>query len=351
MTRFLQAAGLIVLCTLLGCGSDKPPTKEETLNTSPPANPKPVVKNNVAKPVAPPTDAQWTIYCYEVAGPGHVDQINQLKTQLEQVSSMNGWHAIHADDKSSLYFGYYKDRNTPQLINDRKKIIALRDDRGDAVFANAVPVPLDAPDPASPPEWNLANSNGYWSIQVAAFSADPRRKEAAVELVRDWRNQGIEAYYFHGESVSSVCVGSYPEEALKKQDTDKGEVIDPTQPMMVINGDLPESLRRQFQTNLKDRDGNPVRVFVQKVEVVDPKMLEAFRLFPVHRYNYNEEFVQYRDPQTGQMKQYPKPCVIVPIPRKEAPATVQPGQAGTRPDLLAPRGNQQQGGRLRRIGE
>ena len=309
---------------------------------------------NLTKPgiVAPPVDAQWTIYCFEVAGPGHVEQVNQLKSQLEQVSGMTAWHAIHTEEKSALYHGYYKDRNSPQLIADRKKLVALRDARGDAVFGNAVPVPLDAPDPASPPEWNLVNSKGYWSVQVAAFSADSRRKEAAVDLVRDWRSQGIEAYYFHGENVSSVCVGSFPEEALKKQESDQGKAIDPNQPMMVINGDLPESLRRQFQSNLRDRDGNPVRVFVQKVEVMDPKMLETLSSFPVHRYNYNEEFVQYRDPQSGQMKQYPKPCVIVPIPRKDPVASMPIGGGGaSHPDLLNPRGAESQGGRLRRVGE
>jgi hypothetical protein len=274
-----------------------------------------------------------------------------MKTQLEQVSGMATWHALHAEEKSALYYGYYKTRNGADILADKKKVTQIRDNRGDTIFANAVPVMLDSPDPASPAEWNLLNAKGYWSVEVAAFQGDARRKEAAVELVREWREkQNIDAFYFHGENVSSICIGAFPETAIKQQDNDRGEVLDSTQPMMVINGDLPEHMRKAFQSDLKDRDGNRVKVFVQKVEVVDPNMLEVFRKFPVHLLNYNEEFVGYKDPQTGRTLQSPKPCGIVKIPHKD-PVTEQNNRVN-QPDLINPGTAQPQpGGRLRRIGE
>ena len=75
-------------------------------------------------------------------------------------------------------------------------------------------VPLASPDPESPPEWNLFNkdiqkaprdpSRAYWSLQIMAFRANSLRKAAAVQAVAALRKQGIEAYYFHGEEISSV---------------------------------------------------------------------------------------------------------------------------------------------------
>ena len=64
-------------------------------------------------------------------------------------------------------------------------------------------VPIDSPDPVAPPEWNLANAKGYWSLQIAAYKDSPKRKEAAVEAVREARKNGVEAYYYHGETTSS----------------------------------------------------------------------------------------------------------------------------------------------------
>ena len=39
---------------------------------------------------------------------------------------------------------------------------------------------------------------------------------------------GIEAYYHHGPNVSEVCVGTWPEEAIRKQESDGGDGIDAT---------------------------------------------------------------------------------------------------------------------------
>lgn len=346
----------IVLClmcvlAIAGCGDTKPPEKQQTVET--PTAPTPAPTNNPRASqqiVAPPAGAQWTIYCLEVGGPGHVDQMNQLKSQLIQQTKMPAWYVLHEQERSTLYYGYYRDRAGADVQHDRKAVASFRDARGDAPFNNAVVVPLDSPDPTSPPEWNLVNSKGYWSIQIAAFMENMLRKEAALEAVRELRGQGIDAYYYHGPSVSSVCVGSWPEEALRRQDKDAAETIDPTQPLMVINGGLPPGMQKRLQSNARDKDGNPIRVFVQSVEIVDANMLAMFKQFPVHRLNYDEEFQTYRDPQTGKVNNTPKPCVIVPIPRTVDTAPRDTGAPG-QPNLLNPNRSNQQGGRLRSIGE
>lgn len=346
----------ILLCCILGmmligCGADKPP--ETAQQIAEPSNARPANSGTPANQpaqqiVAPPVGAQWTIYCFDVTGPGHVEQMNQLKNQLQQQTRMPAWYVLHEEGKSSLYHGYYKEREGAEIQRDRKAVAGFRDKLGNMPFTNAVIVPMDSPDPASPREWNLVNSGGFWSIQIAAFQGNALRKEAAVQAVRDLREQGVDAYYYHGPNASSVCVGAYPEAALQRQEQDSAQTIDPTQPIMVINGELPDYTRRQLQSGMKDRQGNPMRVFVQSVEIVDPKMLAMMKQFSQHFLNYEPEVLSARDNQTGKVTQTPKPSVVVPIPRKQDSA-ITSDRDPTRPDLLNPQ--QQRGSQLRRVGD
>lgn len=57
----------------------------------------------------------------------------------------------------------------------------------------------------------------FWSLQIMAFRGHQLRKEAAVQAVADLRAKGVEAYYFHGDSVSSVTVGKWTYDAVKEQ--------------------------------------------------------------------------------------------------------------------------------------
>src|SRR5207244_4483730 len=105
------------------------------------------------------------------------------------------------------------------------------------LFKTAGFISLDAPDPLTRPEWDLANvdrnkgkaddTRAYWSLQVMAFRDNPKRKEAAVQAVEALRKQGIPAYFYHGESISSVCVGAWPASAVRTQVTDGGAGLKP----------------------------------------------------------------------------------------------------------------------------
>ena len=54
-----------------------------------------------------------------------------------------------------------------------------------------------------------------WSVQIAAYEGSTQRKKFAVDAVRDARAEGVPAYYYHGPSISSVCVGAWPRAAVR----------------------------------------------------------------------------------------------------------------------------------------
>ena len=238
---------------------------------------------------APPSDVQWTIIVKIIPGPGHVEKAKQLKDELAKASGMNKWYVTHEEEQSTLYYGYYRafdesidPAETARLRDDRAKIAALADQVGNHPFKDAMPVLINSPDPTAPPEYNLVNAKGYWSLDIAAYQG-PGRKEAAVAAVLAARKMGVEAYYHHGPNVSEVCVGAWPEEAVRKQELDGSSVVDPAdrdRPILLLGPgtEVPEALKKQYENNLIDRKtGKQVEVVEQKVDPVDLTLARRWR--------------------------------------------------------------------------
>jgi hypothetical protein len=374
ITRALAITATVL--TLVGCGGGAgapkpaqankvqplPPALREGTYTNPQAVGTPARQN---KPAAPansgmpdiPAGAQWTILCQTIPGDGHVERANRLKEQLIQQTKMRDWYVIHQDGQSTLYYGFYKAFNDPKenaesqrAQRDRKTIDGLADRLGNRPFKFAFFVALDAPDPAAPPEWNLTTASGAYSLQIAAYTGHPLRKQAAVEAVRAARENGLEAYYYHGETTSSVCVGSFPETAVRRTHAVANQTRDPDQPVMVT--DIP--LSDQTASMQRDPQGRPIRVEQEKYQIIDPKLAELMRRFPEHAVNGELQVQTMVDPATGQKIAKAPSSFLVPIPRGEsvlsgdstAGTSVQ-GLPEDRP-IVAPRQSEQPGmGKLR----
>ena len=310
---------------------------------------------------APPKDAQFTIFCTKIDGPGHVQRARQLKEELLKTTKLKDWYVTHSEQQSTLYYGYYKSFNDPndpketaRVQADRQKLATMTDALGNRPFGEALPVSISSPDPTAPPEYNLENAKGFWSLQIAAYQG-LGRKEAAIDAVKEARKMGVEAYYHHGPNVSAVCIGAWPEEAIRKQEFDGGQGIDQTdrdRPILVLGpgAEIPQPIKRQYANGLIDKEtGKPLQLLEQKVEVVDPTMRAAMEKYPTHSVNGFDDTVQARDPKTGKMVTIVKDSMIVPIPHTES--ALGAGTDTVRPGLLAPTpAPMQGGGRLRSVG-
>jgi hypothetical protein len=307
-----------LLCT--SCGENKSPNpqqpQQQSLSNPAPAAPSKTAAVNAGNSaVVPANGAQWTIYCLAIPGADHVQRAKELEDTLKQSSHMSAWYLIHEDQQSTLYYGYYKNSDDPRLKDDRQRIMTIADQVGNHPFSEALPVLIASPDPTAPPEYNLMNAKGFWSLEIAAYEG-PGRKEAAVQSVIEARKEGFEAYYHHGESVSDVCIGSWPEEALAKQDTDSGSAENEDQPILVLGpgAHLPEAMTR----GLVDKETHKeVRVLEQKVVPVDETLKAAMIQFKTFSVNGVEDIVQVNDPNTHQVISVPKPTFIVQIPHTE----------------------------------
>lgn len=292
--------------TLQGAVTQSPPAAAAAAASAPAPARLPVSIKPQAEPAArqsdalpPPKDAEWTLFCRTFSGPSHIQQAKSAKAQLLSGTPMKEWYLVHGDEETSLYYGYYRSINggkdaaeSTRAQKDKRTIEAMKDTAGQRLFPTSLFVELSAPDPVAPPEWDLANvarryaiddpNRPFWSLQVGAYKDHPDRKRYAVEAVQQARAMGEEAYFFHGETVSSVCIGAWPYSVVAG-DSSEARTNDQNQPIMVIDGNLPRP-----KGEVRDSTGQKVQTFSTQLTVVDEKALAKMRQYPSHLTNGEE---------------------------------------------------------------
>ena len=318
-------------------GAPQVPPDVETSDV--PYRTKPVYHANGApEDPVPQKGAQYTIYAGRVEGQMHVQQADKIKKDLRATTGMKDWYVVHQASQSLVFYGYYKnvtDAKDPDAIRaraDRTKIDNFVDKTTkQRPFAAAVFQSLDSPDPAAPAEWNIINTKGVYTLQIAVYKGSPERKQAAVDAVREARKLGHEAYFFHGDNASLVCIGSFPLESVRINDVKTNNNGDQMQPLMVVPPTNDPALQKQYEEMARK---NGVQLIRPQFEVVDPKLKEAVKAFPYN--TVNGEMMQKTTPD-GQ-KDYDH-SLVRQIPREGA----EPLQPAANSNVnVASRGNAQQ---------
>ena len=319
-------------------------------------------KKSDAAAAATPPPPQWTLYCQAFAGPAHVEQAKAVKDQLMAASAQRGlkdWHVVHQEGESVVYHGFYrtiaaddaKDKKEGQRAQrDRREIAGMMDAQGNRIFEHVFFVELPAPDPVAPPEWNLSNADGFFTLQIAAYKDSPHRKQAAIDAVRDARAQGVEAYYYHGETTSSVCIGAWSRSAVREQEEAEAQTSENAQDQDILV--LPMPLPNQEKIDVRNAQGKRVKTYAPRFEALDPTLIATMQKYPTHAVNGVTYVSKVTDPVTKQVQEVEDPSYIVQIPKPKVSLLRQQAQA---PELIAPptptNSSQQGGGRLKSLGD
>jgi hypothetical protein len=317
-TAILGILSLLVLSA--GCTQAPPPPIAAPQAATPATQPLAVapVAADSDFPTIPP-GALYSLYCLTISTPTHIPDSEHLKQQLIHQTGSSNWYVLHGEGQSTLYYGFYKTFNDPaqpeeksRAQADRLSVSQLRDSNGDMPFSGCGFVPLSSPDPDAPPEWDLRHAPGYWALQIAAYQGSPDRKRAAVDAVRAARAQGIEAYYYHGPSVSSVLIGTWPRQAVKEQDQTEARTDDPSKTIMVLPKPLPPGMATD---NIVMPDGSRVKVMAPKLEIADPTLLAAMKQYPANVVN-GQEIMHHVKTNQGEAD-LPDPSFLVVIPHDD----------------------------------
>jgi len=236
------------------------------------------------------SDGGYTILLYVLRSFDHVERIKKFKEQTEKDTGWKGMFIVHKADHSELYWGKYAtyEAAAKDLKNKAKK---YRTKLGVPAYAQAIVVPLPGKD-IGPPEWNLLNAKGAYTVVVAVFYNidelkyyDPKskkykvetvgyytRKIDAVEYCRQLRNRGEEAYFHHGPSQSTVTIGAFPDSAV----------------VMVQRGAVkrPEIREPRIEAIVRKYKLLAVNGYSEKRSVINPKTgkveLIEVKPYPVH---------------------------------------------------------------------
>lgn len=176
----------------------------------------------------------------------HAAEAKRWRMETERWARWKGLYVVTEATHSTLYRGRY--RSVAAARADLEASHQFRTPRGDRVYGGAIVVPLPGSDPG-PPEWNLKNCKGWFTLQIAVFYDVPEsnytgRRRRAVEYCQRLRKADYDAFYYHGVSRSSVAIGCFDKDAVRR-DRDYKLVVDPRIkklqskdefPYMAING-------------------------------------------------------------------------------------------------------------------
>jgi hypothetical protein len=342
--RTILLIGMMVFSALMiSCGQDAPPATGTTNTTPQPlADTTAPPPDNVAaspfggsgiasaitpgsgdanagaaKPTAPPVentlppippDAQYSLLCASFTSPEHVADATEFKRMVLARTQLKGWYVYHNDQSSDLLYGFYttfEDRTNKAEYDraqaDRTALLNLVDSGGNRVFQQVIFVPITLPDPPADPAWKLENNKGFWTLQIAIYRGSPLRKQAAVDMVRDARKMGVEAYFRHDPDMSEVFIGSWPRNAVKAADAKVAAVDNSDAPLLVMPGPVNPN-----DTYIDGRTHKQMKVVAPAaLDIQDPTLKAAIAQYPytyvngeIHGHNvplkdHTTQFVPY----------------------------------------------------------
>lgn len=242
---------------LAGCGSGG--TSPATSGTS----------NPFASRSGSSGQAQYTILLCTFNEPTtHSQDAKTYKSRLEQATRWQGMFILDRATDSSLFMGQFRAPQDAKSTLDRVK--KYRTQNNLQIFNMAILVPIPGTQ-VGLPEWDLARNKGAYSYLVAIYQNDPKAQppylqcqQDAVAACKSLRDQGYEAYYFHGVNDSSVTIGTFGPNAIREQ-------------------------AEQVQTS-----ADPQPITVRKVVVVDPGMLDIKQKFPSLAWNGHQSITVSR---------------------------------------------------------
>jgi hypothetical protein len=177
----------------------------------------------------------YTIQCMETQGPDGARMVDLMAKGLRNVQGLDPKlvQVVTSGTTNRLHYGAYKgearkdaDQFAPPEAarNDLAMIRSMVSGQMQP-FQLATIVEMPTPDPG-PPEWNLKNAPGAYSLQITyCFDKPglPNHKEVAVEICKSLRQEGEEAWYLHNDRVSVVTVGHFDASAIETNS--QGQVV------------------------------------------------------------------------------------------------------------------------------
>ncbi len=150
-------------------------------------------------------DRRLTVLLLEYEGPEAVASARRLAGELH-AQGLQEVFTVEGDQYASVCAGRFDSWKDPEADRMLRRARRIRDAQGQYPFAGVMLMPVPEPLPKNP--WPLEEADGRYTLIVASWEA-PGRMGRAQAYGRRLRDQGYEAYVYHGPSKSTVSVGAF----------------------------------------------------------------------------------------------------------------------------------------------
>lgn len=225
---------------------------------------------------------EYSILLGRFYGTGHREQAESLDLRCRREAGWQETFVVHEANRSSVYRGAFADRQAARepLVNTKR----FRTPDGAMPFVMSILVPYPRREPVGDERYDLSRiEEGTYTVVVEVYYDETDSEEtylaaegrtskrrvtdrylAAARRCEELREEGQEAYYYHGPGNSLVTVGIFPDSSIQIEMVDGKEekrIVDPrmnavlrAHPHLYING-----IKREFATAAEGRDGAPVQ--------------------------------------------------------------------------------------------
>jgi hypothetical protein len=170
-----------------------------------------------AKEGASVAPADFSIVVGRFTGPNRFSEAHALSEQLAGASPFDDAWVEDASGTATVYFGRYTAANSEAARSALKQIHSIEFD-GQFPYAHAVIVSLTVEGRPALDPWDLRQFVGSLTLQIGFYDSqfDGDFRKAAEQAVRVLREEGHEAYYYHGEHRSLVTIGLFSESDFER---------------------------------------------------------------------------------------------------------------------------------------
>jgi len=200
--------GLCLLVSLIGCEPEIRVVRSSWDNF--PADPKPSQGNGGHAYQDPAGGQGWTIQLIQLEGRDRHDRAKRIIEYLRTETKLaNLWIEDHGD-AANIYQGRFAEATDPAI---RPAIAQIKDVEidGEKPFNDCQLIPLVGDGRVIADPFDLRQFVGYYSLQIGFYNEHfgPDFRNAAEDAVRILREEGHEAYYYHGPFRSLITIGVF----------------------------------------------------------------------------------------------------------------------------------------------
>lgn len=176
--------------------------------------------NASAEGTAPATRSGWSIQVASFTGRRRYDQARQLAAQVRQSAGFGDVWIEDQGNRTRVLVGRYR---TPDDYAAAEDLNLLRmtqiDDQMPFAAAELVPLGGQSPDESASP-YDLKQFVGMYSLQIGFYddAVGPEFRKAAERAVQLLREQGEQAYFYHGPHRSLICLGLFTDNDFTEVD-------------------------------------------------------------------------------------------------------------------------------------